>query len=116
MATFGVAPVFYVEDLAASLRHYTEVLGFTEKFQYGGFYAGLERGDALLHLSATKTPRRALGGACAYFFCDDVDAYHAEVKSKGAKIETELETYEYGMRDFNIEDPDGNLLTFGQEK
>jgi uncharacterized glyoxalase superfamily protein PhnB len=45
-----------------------------------------------------------------------VDAYHADVKKKGAKIETELESYEYGMRDFNIEDPDGNILTFGQEK
>ena len=115
MAVFGVAPVFYVEDLAASLRHYTEVLGFTEKFQYGGFYAALERGDAALHLSATKTPRRAIGGACAYFFCDDVDAYYADVKAKGAKIETALETYEYGMKDFNLEDLDGNILTFGQE-
>lgn len=43
-------------------------------------------------------------------------ACHANIKAKDAKIETALETYEYGMRDFNIEDPDGNILTFGQEK
>jgi catechol 2,3-dioxygenase-like lactoylglutathione lyase family enzyme len=116
MAVFGVAPVFHVSDLAASLRHYTEVLGFEEKFQYGGFYAGLQRGEAQLHLSVSTPSRHPVGGASAYFFCDDVDTYHAEVKAKGATISTELKDYDYGMRDFEIEDPDGNTLTFGQEK
>jgi len=115
MKAHGSATVFFVSDLEASLRFYVAVLGFLERFRFGN-YAGLEHGEVQIHLSGPgATNRRAVGQGSVYIFCDDVDACYAEVTSKGAKVQGAPKDYEYGMRDFIIEDPDGNLVGIGQE-
>ena len=115
MKTFGSATTFHVSDLDASLKYYTEVLGFSERFRFGD-YAGVEYGDIQIHLSGPKaTNKRAVGQGGIYIFCDDVDGYHEEVSARGARIQAAPRDYEYGMRDFVIEDPDANLIGIGQE-
>jgi hypothetical protein len=37
------------------------------------------------------------------------------LKSRGAKRLNEPKDYPYGMRDFDVEDLDGNALSFGME-
>jgi hypothetical protein len=37
------------------------------------------------------------------------------VVAKGAKTQAPPKDYDYGMRDFVIEDPDANLIGIGQE-
>ena len=49
------------------------------------------------------------------YFCDAVDGYYTDVVEKGAAIQAPAKYYEYGMPDFVIEDPDGNLIGVGQE-
>ena len=49
------------------------------------------------------------------FFIKDVDALHAELIARGAKVLKPPQDYDYGMRDFDVADPDGNQLTFGME-
>jgi uncharacterized glyoxalase superfamily protein PhnB len=44
---------------------------------------------------------------------EDVDALYAELKARGARAPKPPKDYPYGMRDFNVIDPDGNQLTFG---
>lgn len=115
MKTFGSATTFHVANVEASMRHYTEVLGFSEKFRFGD-YAGVQYGDVQIHLSGPQsTNKRQVGQGGIYIFCDDVDAYYAEISSKGARTQAPPKDYEYGMRDFVIEDPDGNLIGIGQE-
>jgi len=115
MKTHGSATTFHVSDLNASMKYYTEVLGFSERFRFGD-YAGVQYEDIQIHLSGPKaTNKKEIGQGSIYIFCDDVDAYHAEVKSKGAKIQAAPKDYDYGMRDFVIEDPDCNLIGIGQE-
>eukprot|EP01031_Cornospumella_fuschlensis_P000582 gene582-734_t len=115
MKTHGSATTFQVSDVDASLAYHTTVLGFTERFRFGD-YAGVEHGEVQIHLSGpTATNKRQVGQASIYIFCDDCDAYHAEVTAKGARVQAAPKDYEYGMRDFVIEDPDGNLIGFGQE-
>ena len=115
MKTFGSATTFHVSDLDASLKYYTEVLGFSERFRFGD-YAGLEYGDIQIHLSGPKAAnKKAVGQGGIYIFCDDVDAYYAEVTARGARTQAAPKDYEYGMRDFVIEDPDANLIGIGQE-
>lgn len=104
------APVFAVSNLAASLQHYEEVLGFTRDFRFGN-YAGVKLGEIGLHL--TETTDRPLGGSIAYVFCDEVDNYCADIKRKGAKLKYEPKDWPYGMREFIVVDPDGNQLAFG---
>lgn len=115
MKTSGSATTFHVSDLDASLKYYTEVLGFSERFRFGD-YAGVEYGDIQIHLSGPMAAnKKTVGQGGIYIFCDDVDAYYAEVTARGARTQAAPKDYEYGMRDFVIEDPDANLIGIGQE-
>jgi len=115
MKTTGSATTFHVSDINVSIKYYTEVLGFSERFRFGD-YAGVQYEDIQIHLSGPKaTNKKEVGQGGIYIFCDNVDAYYAEVKSRGAKLQDAPKNHEYGMRDFVIEDPDSNLIGIGQE-
>lgn len=116
MQTKGSATTFHVSNLETSLLFYTERLGFSERFRFGD-YAGVEHGEVQIHLSGpASTNKRQVGQGSIYIFCDDVDAYYGEITAKGAVTQAPPKDYEYGMRDFVVEDSDGNLLGFGQER
>jgi predicted enzyme related to lactoylglutathione lyase len=114
MKTHSVAPVFQVSNLDASLKHYQEVLGFSEDFRFGN-YAGVRYGEAGLHLCEHTVHQKPVGGSTAYFFCDEVDTYAETVKKNGAAVKVMPQDWPYGMRDFTILDPDGNHIHFGCE-
>ena len=115
MKTHGSATTFHVSDLDRSIRFYIGVLGFVERFRFGD-YAGVAHGDVQIHLSGPQsTNKRQIGQGAIYIFSDDVDGYFAEVTANGGKVQAAPKEYEYGMRDFVIEDPDGNLIGIGQE-
>jgi uncharacterized glyoxalase superfamily protein PhnB len=113
----AVAPVFVVKDLPRAVEHYRDVLGFAVRFTYGEpvLYTGVERDALVLHLQAAGRTKRQPGQSSVYVFVSDVDALHAELKAKGALVQGEPQDYPYGMRDFSINDPDGNQLSFGME-
>lgn len=115
MMLTGAATVFVVQDIAASIHHYRYALGFDLAFEYGKptFYAGLCRDEIELHLIAAKQTKRVAGQGAIAIFVEDVDALYAELRARGARAPTPPKDYPYGMRDFNVIDPDGNQLTFG---
>jgi len=49
----------------------------------------------------------------AYIQVSGVDAYYSELKARGVNL-GDLGTREYGMRDFEVIDPNGNRLAFGE--
>ena len=109
--------VFTVKDIMASLAYYRDKLGFDVAFEYGNptFYVGLCSGQVTLHLvSASKAPRPPGHGAVT-IDVDDVDQLHAELVKRGAKVLKEPKDYDYGMRDFDVADLDGNMIFFGME-
>ena len=113
MKTRHAAPVFQVADLAASLQHYTEILGFSLDFRFGD-YAGVQLGEVCLHLCGHTIHQRPIGGGTVYIFCaEPVETYHAELVRRGANLIAPPRDYAYGMRDFIVADPDGNQLAFG---
>lgn len=111
------APVFVVTDLRASLAHYQEALGFDVAFTYGepAFYAGVCRDRVAIHLQAADRTPRAPGASQLTVFVSSADAIYAELRERGARIRKPPATYPYGMRDFDVEDLDGNVLVFGSE-
>lgn len=113
MKITGAATMFPVSDLDASLRFFTEVLGFSEDFRFGK-YAGIKKDECCIHLSAYGNPNTGTpGSACIYIFCDEVDQFYTEIAKRGAATDSPPKDYEYGMRDFIARDPDGNQISFG---
>jgi uncharacterized glyoxalase superfamily protein PhnB len=109
----GAATIFTVRDLAASIAYYRDALGFTVAFEYGdpAFYAGVCRDEVAIHLRAGA--RWVPGNGAIAVFVEDVDALHGELVARGANVLNPPQNYPYGMRDFDVADPDGNQLTFG---
>ena len=113
----SAATVFVVSDVGQSIEHYRDALGFKITFQYGDpmFYACLCRDDVALHLLAARETKRLPGNGGIYVFVRDVDRVHAELVERGAKVIKPPQDYDYGMRDFEVVDLDGNQLVFGME-
>jgi uncharacterized glyoxalase superfamily protein PhnB len=107
----GACPVLRVADTDAALRFYTGLLGFTEQFRFDD-YASVRLGEAELHVARPADGKPA-GGGTVYVYCDEVDEYFGTIRARGARPVREPADQFYGMRDFQIHDPDGNQLSFG---
>ena len=113
----AAAPVLTVADALKSAEYYRDQLGFRVAFTHGQptYYAIVERDDVRIHLMTADTAKRQAGQGSVYIFVHDVDALHAELGGRGARIIGPPQDYPYGMRDFNVRDLDGNDLCFGME-
>jgi len=109
--------VFTVSNIADSLAYYRDKLGFNVSFEYGSptIYVGLCEGDVSLHLRAADHYKCPPGNSSASIFVDDVDAFHASLVDRGAKVLKEPRNYDYGVREFDVADLDGNMIYFGME-
>lgn len=113
----GSTAVFTVKEVLASRDYFRDKIGFDLAFEYGSpvFYVGLCSGEVSLHLvEAARTPRQPGNGAVV-IFVDDVDALHADLVKRGAKVIKAPANQEYGLRDFDVSDLDGNMMFFGSE-
>lgn len=112
----GAATVFVVASVVDSVAYYRDALGFTVTFQYGSplSYACLCRDDVALHLLASGRTKRLAGNGGVSVFVNDVDFLHADLISRGARLINSPQDRDYGMRDFDVIDLDGNQLTFGK--
>jgi uncharacterized glyoxalase superfamily protein PhnB len=113
-----------VEDVARTAEYYRDALGFRIKFLAGDppAYGTVLRGEATVHLlpldagDRVRPNRFARNGATdVYIAVSDVDTLCEELRSHGATIVQQPETYAYGMREFTVEDCNGYWLCFGQE-
>ena len=109
--------VFAVKDVKASAGYYRDRLGFDLAFEYGtpAFYVGLCSGDVQLHLIEAGRAARQPGHSAVSIFVDDVDALHADLQKRAARILKVPANQPYGLRDFDVADLDGNMLFFGME-
>ncbi|MGA8853838.1 MAG: glyoxalase superfamily protein [Christiangramia sp.] len=111
------AVIFPVSDLEKSIEFYTRKLGFEKTFEWGDpvYYAVVKRGGVGIHLtkrSDGRTPskyHRAL-----YIFVNNADEIYKQCKDSEIRIVNDIENRDYNMKDFDIEDPDGYIITFGK--
>jgi predicted enzyme related to lactoylglutathione lyase len=115
MKILGTTVVVHVSDLERAMQYYTNVLGFTFDFKFGD-YAGLFNGQASIHLCGptNRGIKKQPGSANWCMDCDEVDDYYMLISSKGALITVPIANREYGVRDFAVNDHDGNTLVFGK--
>ncbi|PRY04589.1 hypothetical protein [Paraburkholderia sp. BL25I1N1] len=70
------------------------------------------RGDVEIHFWLCNEKHIAENTSC-YVRVDDIHALHAELKSTLPALEP-AEEREWGMAEFYVIEPDGNLIKFGQ--
>ena len=116
MKTLRAMPILQVRDVRASAAFYAR-LGFDCHGFWGdppGF-AIVQRGDVTLGVflpeSSSVTPNDQWA---AYLYVDDVEALHAELTAEGVSP-TPIADQPYGCRDFDVTDPDGHRIAFGQD-
>jgi uncharacterized glyoxalase superfamily protein PhnB len=109
----SVAPIVQVRDLAEALEWYQAVLGFRIEWTSGEppNLASLSRDRTEINVTLAV---EGLTISRLYFETQRVDALFARVSRAGGKIIAPLETRPYGMKDFRVDDPSGNQLSFGE--
>jgi uncharacterized glyoxalase superfamily protein PhnB len=117
-----IAPQFLVDDLRRSIEYYCQRLGFELDFVYEGFYASVSREGGSIHLKcapkteADRTHRKQHEHLDAYVGVRDAATLHDELASRGARITTPLQERPWACTDFHVEDPDGYILCFSEQR
>ena len=120
----GIAiPILPARDLGETRKFY-EALGFRAAGwwpeEFGG-YAILVRGDLSMHFFAYKDLPPSGNYAGCYWRVNDVDALCAKFQAadlphSDAPHLSTAENKPWGMREFAIVDPNGNLVRVGQDR
>ena len=117
------APQFLVDDLERSIAFYNK-LGFAFGEPWDGFYAIGKLNGLELHLKEAPKTRRAAMQAerrwrrdnehlDASAGVDGIEAFYERCVANGVTIMKPLAVTAWGTKDFYIEDPDGNIISFG---
>ncbi|MBI4478781.1 MAG: VOC family protein [Acidobacteria bacterium] len=111
-----VIPILSVRSIPASIRYYTEVLGFRLDWghpEVGPYtFASVSRDCRAIMLCEGSQGKP---GTWLWIGIDgDIDVLYKEYTAKGAKLYQEPTNYEWAY-EMRIEDPDGHVVRFGSE-
>ena len=112
------APQFLVADLQRSIAFY-EKIGFRFGEPWQGFYAIGQIDGLELHLKmppkseAQRRSRRENGHLDASAGVQGIETFYQRCVANGVTIMKPLAPTAWGTKDFYVEDPDGNVISFG---
>ena len=107
-------PMLPVRSMPTSVEFYGK-LGFEVENRNDGWGWAMLRFDEcrLMVDQSIDSHSGKARDAILYLYPDDVVEYHQQVRKNGLAI-PDLEVTFYGIREFRIDDPDGNHLWIGQ--
>lgn len=109
-------PILPSRSLPDTITFYRS-LGFSGDVHPHGDYAILTRGAVEIHFFTHRDLQPAESFAGCYLRVSDVESFHrsaAALPARGIPRLDPLEAKPWGMKEFAIVDPDGNLLRIGQ--
>jgi uncharacterized glyoxalase superfamily protein PhnB len=123
-----LTPMLNVADIERSLSFYQAIAGFELVSSRDALeqwrWAHIRAGDCELMLSESGGPANPGAPvdtseddgwpAIYYFYPEDVTALYGEIRRQGLQA-SDLRVTFYGMKEFELRDPDGHILWFGQE-
>lgn len=111
LTTIGqLVPELPVIDVERAQQHYRDALGFEIAWlEPDGYMGAVSRGTCAIFFRRTSPPFQP---AVHWVFAEKVDATYEELKSLGANIVDPLEKKPWGLRQFTVEDLDGNRFYF----
>ncbi|MGU3377571.1 VOC family protein [Chryseobacterium sp. M5A1_1a] len=113
----GLRPMLWTENLDKTIEFYTHILGFELLGRNNEWnWASLQKDDVYIMLALPnkhENPVEICFSGSFYFNVNKVDELWEDLKTK-TKICYEIETFEWGMREFAIYDNNGYVLQFGE--
>jgi catechol 2,3-dioxygenase-like lactoylglutathione lyase family enzyme len=108
----SVTPELPVVDVREAQRWLRDVLGWKEGWvapdeSYGAAY--VETLEIFLRRVDVSRP-----GGVTCLRVSDVEGVYAACREAGSRIISKLEEKPWSMREFSVEDPDGNVLRIGE--
>lgn len=104
--------VFPVVDLGPATAFYRS-LGFTVESYDEGYAWVTNGGEEVVHLAAVEDLDPVANRAAGYFHVQDVEAWYEAWRAAGIDVDP-IEDRPWGMREFSLHDPSGNLVRVGQ--
>jgi predicted enzyme related to lactoylglutathione lyase len=99
-----------VADVERAQQHYHETLGFEIGWLEPDKSIGaVSRDKAVIFFRKRQPPFEP---AIHWVYAEDIDASYQELQSTGANIIDPLQTKPWGLRQFTVQDLDGNLFYF----
>jgi catechol 2,3-dioxygenase-like lactoylglutathione lyase family enzyme len=116
-------PQLFVTDVKRSCEFFCEKLGFSLVFSYGKppYYAQVGRDAARLNLRGVEQTRiestvrdreELLSVSMTVATAEEIQLLFLEFQSAGVAFQQKLKKQPWGVRNFIVKDPDGNLLLF----
>lgn len=105
-------PLLPVTDVAKTLE-YLQKLGFAADFNSDNVYASASRDGKAIHVTSLGD-RKGLGDTGVFLVVEGLDELKKEFESAGVHVGEVRET-PYQMREFDLKDPDGNMLAFAEQ-
>jgi uncharacterized glyoxalase superfamily protein PhnB len=111
----SVVPIVAVRDLDEAIGWFRDAVGFEVVWRWGdpATRAGVARNGHEIQLVADGIGAPP-GASRVYCQVRGVDWYRERCRAGGAEVEMELADRPFGMRDFRVVDPSGNVLCFGE--
>jgi len=108
----SVIPILYSDDVARSIKYYTEVLGFEEHWTWDEppTFGGVVDGDTTIFFCKGNQGHK---GTWLAINVNNVDEYYEVIKAKNAEIISPPDTKPWSMREMLVKDPDGHILRIG---
>ncbi|WP_052200958.1 VOC family protein [Terriglobus sp. TAA 43] len=112
-SVFGMpVPELPVMDVPRAQRYYRDVLGFEIGWLYPGEEIGaVSRDNVTIFFRKRQPPFEA---AIHWIHALDIEASYRELTNLGANIVDPLEEKPWGLRQFTVQDLDGNFFHFHQ--
>lgn len=112
MGPVGAAtPILPVHDMVSAIAFWTAT-GFDVE-PYDDNYVFVSRNGELVHLALDQTLDPARNSSACYVHARNVDELHALWSAAGLAV-TPLEDRPWGMFEFSVKDPSGNLVRVGR--
>lgn len=107
----AVVPILNVSNVAASLAYYVDVLGFEGSWHWGHppTFGGVRTACGEIQFCQDGQGQR---GTWLSVWVDDVDALYDRLRTAGVDVRQQPTTYEWGVRELNVADPDGHRIRF----
>jgi uncharacterized glyoxalase superfamily protein PhnB len=108
-----VNPTLRARDVKTLAEWYRDALGFEIRLLWGDPHSHAIVGRDEIRLGIAPVDSN-FGPSAAYIDVTGVKDLYAEFLSRNVAINRALERTDYRMKDFDLIDPDGNRLCFGE--